>query len=235
MTDAAEAVQMVRILNIYKECRISARGSDRITEHSCPETNLYKHYINSPGRCKTMAKMNIENVVASTYLGQELDLTKIEEALDGAEYNPQQFPGLVYRLKEPKTATLIFRSGKVVCTGAKCRDDVKVAITKVAKDLEKAGIKITIEPKIEVQNIVASSDLEQEINLNTVAITLGLEKVEYEPEQFPGLVYRLDEPKVVVLLFGSGKMVCTGAKVPEDVTRAVDKIAAELRAASLMV
>ena len=83
--------------------------------------------------------------------------------------------------------------------------------------------------------MITISDLEQEINLNTVAITLGLEKVEYEPEQFPGLVYRLDEPKVVVLLFGSGKMVCTGAKVPEDVTRAVDKIAAELRAASLMV
>ena len=181
-----------------------------------------------------MAKMNIENVVASTYLGQELDLNKIEDALEGAEYSPQQFPGLVYRLKEPKTATLIFRSGKVVCTGAKCRDDVKVAISKVAKDLEKADVHITIEPKIEVQNIVASSDLEQEINLNTVAITLGLEKVEYEPEQFPGLVYRLDDPKVVVLLFGSGKMVCTGAKVPEDVTRAVDKIAAELRAASLM-
>ena len=182
-----------------------------------------------------MAKMNIENVVASTYLGQELDLNRIEEALEGAEYNPQQFPGLVYRLKEPKTATLIFRSGKVGGTGAKCREDVKVAISKVAKDLEKADIKITIEPKIEVQNIVASSDLEQEINLNTVAITLGLEKVEYEPEQFPGLVYRLDDPKVVVLLFGSGKMVCTGAKVPEDVTRAVDKIAAELRSASLMV
>ena len=173
-----------------------------------------------------MAKMNIENVVASTYLGQELDLNKIEDALEGAEYNPQQFPGLVYRLKEPKTATLIFRSGKVVCTGAKCREDV---------NLEKADVHITIEPKIEVQNIVASSDLEQEINLNTVAITLGLEKVEYEPEQFPGLVYRLDDPKVVVLLFGSGKMVCTGAKVPEDVTRAVDKIAAELRSASLMV
>jgi len=181
-----------------------------------------------------LAKMKIENVVASTSLGQELDLNKIEDSLEGAEYNPQQFPGLVYRLKEPKTATLLFRSGKIVCTGGKCYDEVKTAITKVAKDLEKADIKITIEPKIDVQNIVASSDLEQEINLNTVAITLGLEKVEYEPEQFPGLVYRLDDPKVVVLLFGSGKMVCTGAKVPEDVVRAVDKIAAELRDAGLM-
>ena len=111
---------------------------------------------------------------------------------------------------------------------------VIVAVGKVKEDLKKADIHIAIEPKVEVQNIVASSDLGQEINLNTVAITLGLEKVEYEPEQFPGLVYRLDDPKVVVLLFGSGKMVCTGAKVPEDVVKAVDKIADELRAASLM-
>ncbi|MFA6710161.1 MAG: TATA-box-binding protein [Candidatus Methanomethylophilaceae archaeon] len=182
-----------------------------------------------------MAKMTIENVVASSSLEQELDLNAIESALDGTEYNPQQFPGLVYRLKDPKTATLLFRSGKVVCTGAKNRDQVRIAIDKVKEDLKKANIFITIEPKIEVQNIVASSDLEQEINLNTVAITLGLEKVEYEPEQFPGLVYRLDDPKVVVLLFGSGKMVCTGAKIPEDVIRAVDKIAAELRSANLML
>ena len=110
-----------------------------------------------------MAKMNIENVVASTSLGQELDLNCIEESLDGAEYNPQQFPGLVYRLKEPKTATLLFRSGKVVCTGAKSLSDVIVAIGKVKEDLKKANIHISIEPKVEVQNIVASSDLEQEI------------------------------------------------------------------------
>jgi len=104
----------------------------------------------------------------------------------------------------------------------------------VKEDLKKANIFITVDPKIEVQNIVASADLGQEINLNTVAITLGLEKVEYEPEQFPGLVYRLDDPKVVVLLFGSGKMVCTGAKIPPDDVRAVDKIAEELRAVGLM-
>jgi transcription initiation factor TFIID TATA-box-binding protein len=181
-----------------------------------------------------MAKIKIENVVASTSLGEELDLQSIALALDGAEYEPEQFPGLIYRLKEPKTATLLFRSGKVVCTGAKSLDDVKVAISKVAKQVENAGIKITIEPVIEVQNIVASSDLEQEINLNAIAISLGLEKVEYEPEQFPGLVYRIDEPKVVVLLFGSGKLVCTGARKPQDVEAAVNKITEELRAAGLL-
>ena len=181
-----------------------------------------------------MAKIRIENVVASTSLGRELDLTKIALALEGAEYEPEQFPGLIYRLKEPKTATLLFRSGKVVCTGAKSLEQVKMAISKVAKQIEAAGVKISIEPKIEVQNIVASSDLECAINLNAIAISLGLDKVEYEPEQFPGLVYRLDVPKVVVLLFGSGKLVCTGARKPEDVEVAVKKITEELGAAGLL-
>ena len=85
-----------------------------------------------------------------------------------------------------------------------------------------------------MQNIVASSDLVQKINLNVMAVTLGLDRVEYEPEQFPGLVYRLDEPKVVMLLFGSGKLVCTGAKRPQDVEAAVDKVAEELKAAGLL-
>ncbi len=167
-------------------------------------------------------------------MGEELDLQAIALALEGAEYEPEQFPGLIYRLKEPKTATLLFRSGKVVCTGAKSLENVKVAISKVVKQIEKAGIIIKVEPKIEVQNIVASSDLEQEINLNAIAMSLGLERVEYEPEQFPGLVYRLDEPKVVVLLFGSGKLVCTGAKKPQNVEAAVNRITEELKAAGLL-
>ena len=169
--------------------------------------------------------------MASTSLGTELDLPTIAISLEGSEYEPERFPGLIYRLKEPKTATLLFHSGKVVCTGAKSLEQVKMAIEKVTKLIEKTGIHIEIEPKIEVQNIVASSDLGQSINLNAIAITLGLERVEYEPEQFPGLVYRLDVPKVVLLLFGSGKLVCTGARKPQDVEDAVDKITIELRAA----
>ncbi|MFA5313134.1 MAG: TATA-box-binding protein [Methanomassiliicoccales archaeon] len=181
-----------------------------------------------------MAKIKIENVVASTSLGEELDLQSIALALDGAEYEPEQFPGLIYRLKDPKTATLLFRSGKVVCTGAKSLEHVKIAINKVAKQIEKTGIKVKTNPEVTVQNIVASSDLGQEINLNAIAISLGLERVEYEPEQFPGLVYRIDVPKVVVLLFGSGKLVCTGARVPQDVEAAVNKITEELKAAGLL-
>jgi transcription initiation factor TFIID TATA-box-binding protein len=164
-------------------------------------------------------------------LGTELDLPTLAISMEGAEYEPDRFPGLIYRMKEPKTATLLFHSGKVVCTGAKSLEQIKTAIQKVTKQLANAGIRISNEPKIEVQNIVASSDLGQSINLNAIAITLGLERVEYEPEQFPGLVYRLDVPKVVLLLFGSGKLVCTGARTPQDVEDAVDKITIALRAA----
>jgi len=181
-----------------------------------------------------MAIIKIENVVASTSLGGKLDLEAIALALDGAEYKPKKFPGLIYRLKEPKTAVLLFTSGKVVCTGAKNLEQVKTTISKVVKQIEAAGIVIKVEPEIEVQNIVASGDLGAHINLNAIVVSLGLDKVEYEPEQFPGLVYRLDVPKVVVLLFGSGKLVCTGARKPEDAEAAVDKITEQLKAAGLL-
>jgi transcription initiation factor TFIID TATA-box-binding protein len=181
-----------------------------------------------------MAKIRIENVVASTSLGKELDLQSISKALEGAEYEPEQFPGLVYRMKSPKAATLLFRSGKVVCTGAKSLDEVRTAIDQLVKQIEAAGVPVTKKPEIIVQNIVASADLGSVINLNAIAISLSLEKVEYEPEQFPGLVYRLDKPKVVVLLFGSGKMVCTGARKTEDVELAVERITKELRDAGLL-
>ena len=180
------------------------------------------------------AKFKIENVVASTSLGEELELQAIARVLGGAEYEPEQFPGLIYRLKEPKTAILLFRSGKVVCTGAKSLEHVKIAIDLVAKQIGAAGIPVNKNPEIVVQNIVATSGLGAQIDLNAVAISLGLGKVEYEPEQFPGLVYRIDEPKVVVLLFGSGKLVCTGARKPSDVDHAVEKITAELKAAGLL-
>ena len=173
-------------------------------------------------------------MVASAYLGTELNLQQLAISLEGADYEPESFPGLIYRLKDPKTATLLFHSGKAVCTGAKSLDQVRLAIEKVTTQIRKAGIVLNSEPEITVQNIVATSDLGQKINLSIIAITLGLERVEYEPEQFPGLVYRLDVPKVVMLLFSSGKIVCTGAKVPQDVETAVDKITEELKAAGLL-
>ena len=161
--------------------------------------------------------IDIVNVVASTKLAEAFDLPKIELDLEGAEYNKMKFPGLVYRVKTPKAAFLIFTSGKIVCTGSKNIEDVRTVITTLANTLKSIGFeKIDLDPEIHIQNIVASADLKTDLNLNAVALGLGLENIEYEPEQFPGLVYRIKQPKVVVLIFSSGKLVITGGKSPEE-------------------
>jgi len=154
--------------------------------------------------------------------------------LDGAEYDPAQFPGLIYRMKDPKTAILLFHSGKLVCTGGKSSSQVERSIQAISAQLRKGKVPVVRNPKIEIQNIVATSDLGSELDLNIVAVTLGLDRVEYEPEQFPGLVYRIDDPRVVLLLFSSGKMVCTGARRPRDLALAVEKIGHELQSAGLL-
>lgn len=172
----------------------------------------------------TAESIKVENVVASSDIGQELDLDTLSGDLHAADYNPDNFPGLVYRMTDPKAAALIFRSGKVVCTGAQSVDDVKAALDYVFDELRELGVEVTASPSIEIQNIVSSADLGQTLNLNAIAIGLGLENIEYEPEQFPGLVYRLDDPEVVALLFGSGKLVITGGKQLEDAEQALTAI-----------
>ena len=176
----------------------------------------------------------VQNIVASVVTGESFDLNYISSKLEEAEYSPDRFPGLIYKLKEPKTALLVFTSGKLVCTGAKTVEMVHEAVEKVRKRFEEIGIKMDKDPEIKVQNIVATSDLENDINLTSIAITLGLENVEYEPEQFPGLVYRIREPKAVALLFTTGKVVCTGTKNVEDIKIALEKIKTELLNAGLI-
>jgi transcription initiation factor TFIID TATA-box-binding protein len=166
--------------------------------------------------------ISIENVVASATLNQKVDLNAVVKGYPGVEYRPEQFPGLVFRLKRPKTATLIFSSGKMVCTGAKSEKESRRAVMKVVKELKKGGIIIISKPEMKIQNIVASASLGGMIDLEKAAYTLG--RSMYEPEQFPGLIYRMEAPKVVILLFASGKLVCTGAKKEEDVYVAVDQL-----------
>lgn len=175
-----------------------------------------------------LESISIENVVASTGIDQELDLETLAEDLAGTEFNPENFPGLVYRLQEPKAATLIFRSGKIVCTGADSTENATDALEQVFDELRGLGITVHSDPEIVIQNIVSSADLGTVLNLNAIAIGLGLEHIEYEPEQFPGLVYRLDDPDVVALLFGSGKLVITGGKQPDDAAEALEVIETRL-------
>ena len=171
---------------------------------------------------KVEAVIKIENVVASATLNQRVDLNAVVKGYPGVEYRPEQFPGLVFRLKRPKTATLIFNSGKMVCTGAKSEKEARRAVLKVIRELKKSGIVIISKPELKIQNIVASANLGGMIDLEKAAYTLG--RTMYEPEQFPGLIYRMDDPKVVILLFASGKLVCTGAKKESEVYEAVKKL-----------
>lgn len=168
------------------------------------------------------ATIEIQNVVASVILFQRLDLTEIQKTFPEVEYKPSQFPGLVFRLQKPKTATLIFSSGKMVCTGAKSEDQSIKAVKTVVKMMRKEGFVIKEEPQIEIQNIVSSVDLHGRIDLERAAAEL--ENVMYEPEQFPGLIFRMQGPKVVILMFASGKLVCTGAKFEKEVYEAVNKL-----------
>jgi len=167
-------------------------------------------------------KINVVNIVVSSDLKHPIPLEKMAATLSNTEYNPEQFPGLVLRIKEPKTSSLIFSSGKIVCTGAKSFEEVDRAIVKIKEAVAKIGIIIKIEPKIEVQNLVASSAIGANLNLNSLAMKLS--NTEYEPEQFPGLVYKLMDAKATFLLFGNGKVVCTGTKSAEAVRIAMEKL-----------
>jgi len=178
------------------------------------------------------ASIRIENVVASATLNQRIDLNAVVKGYPGVEYRPEQFPGLVFRLKRPKTATLIFNSGKMVCTGAKSEKEAKRAIKKVVLELKKSGIIIIGKPEIKVVNMVASVNLLGRIELDDCAY--ALDRTMYEPEQFPGLIYRMDEPRVVFLIFASGNLVCTGATKEEDVYKAVAKLHKKLEEKELI-
>ncbi|MAO70277.1 MAG: TATA-box-binding protein [Euryarchaeota archaeon] len=202
-------------------------------------------------------RLTVVNVVASTRVAEELDLPDIAIQLH-CEYEPEQFPGVVYRVKDPKLAILMFRSGRAVCTGGKNEENIHEGIKRMIGDLRGAGIKTwdTSDVEIEVQNMVATyalhypedyegkarmddhtlkikegdplKGLPRKLNLNNLTFHLPFDKVEYEPEQFPGLIYRLDYPKVVCLIFGSGKMVITGARHKDEILDAVQIIQDEL-------
>lgn len=176
----------------------------------------------------TRESIQVENVVASSDIGHELDLATLSEDLTPSDFDPDNFPSLVYQSQDPDAATLLFRSGKIVCTGAQTINGATTALEDVFYRLRELGVDVAASPDIEIQNIVSSGDLDHALNLNAIAIGLGLENVEYEPEQFPGLVYRLDDPDVVALLFGSGKFVVTGGKLLDDAEEALTVIEEQL-------
>ena len=177
--------------------------------------------------------IEIVNVVASATIDQKLDLNKIQEKFPEVEYHPDVFPGAVFRIRNPKSSTLLFSTGKMVCTGSKSEELAVKAVDMVVKKLRKGGIKIKKNAVVTVQNIVSSINLGGRVSLERVARTLP--RSMYEPEQFPGVIHRMVDPKVVILIFASGKLVCTGGKTEKDVYRAVNQLHSMLEEKDLMI
>jgi transcription initiation factor TFIID TATA-box-binding protein len=170
----------------------------------------------------------IENVVATVTveIQEKIDLTKIAAKYPQSEYNPERFPGLVMRVEKPRGTALIFSTGKMVVTGLRKASQADKVVEKIVKNITKVGIPIK-NPQIIIQNIVASGDLHTHIDLNLAAVVM--EYAMYEPEVFPGLIYRMQDPKSVFLLFSTGKIVCTGIKTEDVVANAVSKLNKEVR------
>lgn len=164
----------------------------------------------------------LQNIVATVNLDCRLDLKTIALHARNAEYNPKRFAAVIMRIREPKTTALIFASGKMVVTGAKSEDDSKLASRKYARIIQKLGFNAKF-TDFKIQNIVGSSDIKFPIRLEGLA-SRHHNFSSYEPELFPGLIYRMIKPKIVLLIFVSGKIVLTGAKVREEIYQAFEMI-----------
>jgi transcription initiation factor TFIID TATA-box-binding protein len=177
---------------------------------------------------KKYESLKIENIVASGAIAESIDLVALSEKVRNCELNKKRFPGAVYHIADPKIACLIFSSGKIVLTGIRNDKALTDGLAIIIKSLNEAGFETLNVPNVAITNMVCSYDLGKYINLNKVVVTLNLENIEYEPEQFPGLVYRIKDPKMVVLIFSSGKLILTGGKNIEDIRKGLDVLEQKL-------
>ncbi|HID74338.1 MAG TPA: TATA-box-binding protein [Thermoplasmata archaeon] len=181
-----------------------------------------------------MAQATIENIVASTSIASGVDLKDLAQRLKVEDFDPETFPGILYKIDEPPVAFLILRSGKVVTTGAKSLRDLRTAMASLVQRLTEAGVKLDGNIEIRIKDVVLSADLGSELDLNALALSFGVDRIEYVPDEFPGLIYRTDDKKLTFLIFRSGKVVCTGATKTDEARRALDRLEEEIRHAGLL-
>lgn len=177
--------------------------------------------------------LRVENVVAYAVIGKQIPLNRLVGNVKNAEYEPDQFPGLVYRIDKPKSAALIFSSGKIVCTGTRSIEDAEIAITKVVYKLKNLGISVPNSIDVRIDSILASTKIDAKLKLNEVAYSL--EGSEYNPEQLNGIVYKVKDPNATMILFRSGKILCTGAKSVDEIFAALDKLKSKLEGLGISV
>lgn len=207
----------------------STSGNNKVDIHQ--QTSDSTSIINTTTTMQTLIDMSkhpsgiiptLQNIVATVNLECRLDLKHIALHARNAEYNPKRFAAVIMRIREPKTTALIFSSGKMVVTGAKSEELCRLAARKYARIVQKLGFPARF-TDFKVQNIVGSCDVRFPVRLEGLAFAHGSFS-SYEPELFPGLVYRMVRPKVVLLIFVSGKIVLTGARVREEIYQAFENI-----------
>jgi transcription initiation factor TFIID TATA-box-binding protein len=178
--------------------------------------------------------LKIENIVVSGSIADSIDLELISKKITGCVLNTKRFPGAVYHMQNPKSAALIFASGRIVITGLIILEDIPTALQNLLNILKHAKIACRDKPQVGVKNIVCSYNLGSPCNLTRIMIELmDTENIEYEPEVFPGLVCRISDPKIVFLLFSSGKTIITGGTNMDDVTKGVEILKKKLSIAGL--
>jgi len=181
------------------------------------------------GMGEIFVQYTIVNMVASANLNATLDLYNLAITIPNIEYEPEQFPGAILKLAEPKVSMLLFKNGKVICSGASSEKDLGMAIYKASKLIHEIQKKVKIQKNAEFQvvNLVATANLNMTLDLFKTA--MELDSVEYEPEQFPGAILRIEDPKLTLLLFKNGKLICAGAKREDLLKKGLAKAAKIIR------
>ncbi|KAJ0175610.1 hypothetical protein K1T71_008769 [Dendrolimus kikuchii] len=187
--------------------------------------NAMTPVASGPNLAKNSIKL--QNCVSTVSLGCELKLLDIYSRTRFSEYNPSRFQGVVMKIRDPRATALVFRSGKIVCTGARNEHDSYLAARKFARIIQKLGFPAKF-LDFKIQNCIATADLRFPIKLEALQQAHG-QFSSYEPELFPGLVYRMVRPRVVLLIFVNGKIVFTGGKTRNDISEALDIIYPILR------
>ncbi|EDW12891.1 TBP-related factor [Drosophila mojavensis] len=167
-------------------------------------------------------EIKLQNIVATFSVDCELDLKTINSRTRNSEYTPKRFRGVIMRMHSPRCTALIFRTGKVICTGARNETEANIGSRKFARILQKLGFPVKF-VDYKLQNIVATVDLRFPIRLENLNQVHG-QFSSYEPEMFPGLIYRMVKPRIVLLIFVNGKIVFTGAKSRKDIMDCLEAI-----------
>ena len=175
--------------------------------------------------------VQLVSAVGGGKLCRELDLTGLAHDLNVAElqYEPSKYHGIIARFSESGPAVLIYRSGSFSISGAESLEQLSENFGRFENEMEALLGKVEYEIEFEIRNLVHRTTIPVEetggsLNLNALAIGLEVENVEYEPEQFPGLMYRPPDLPGLYLIFASGALVSTGHADPDIASDGIEEV-----------